>query len=59
MFRSFALVGGRAVAVWRLSGDGGVEIEPFADLDAAAARALERDGEALRRFLGLAAQDTL
>jgi hypothetical protein len=54
VFRSFALVGGRAVAVWRLSaGARGVELEPFADLDAAAAKALERDGEALRRFLGL------
>ena len=59
VFRSFALVAGRAVALWRLSGDGGVELEPFADLDAAAARALERDGEALRRFLGLAARDAL
>jgi hypothetical protein len=59
VFRSFALVGGRAVAVWRLSGDRSVELEPFADLDAAAASALERDGEALRRFLGLAPSDTL
>jgi hypothetical protein len=55
VFRSFALVGGRAAAVWRLSaGARGVELEPFADLDATVAKALERDGEALRRFLGLA-----
>jgi hypothetical protein len=53
VFRSFALVGGRAVALWRLSGDRGIEIEPFVDLDSETAAALERDGEAVRRFLGL------
>ncbi len=52
VFRNFALVGGRGVAVWRLAGSGGrVEIEPFADLDPDDAAALARDGEAVRRFL--------
>ena len=54
MFRNFALVGGRGVAVWRLAGPGQrVEIEPFAGLTAEDAAALARDGEALKRFLGL------
>ena len=53
VFRSFALVGGRAVAVWRLSpGARSVEIEPFAAMDTETAAALQCDGEALRRFLG-------
>jgi hypothetical protein len=52
VFRNFALVGGRGVAVWRLAGSGGrVEIEPFADLDPDDAAALARDGEAVKRFL--------
>jgi Winged helix DNA-binding domain len=50
VFRNFALVGGRGVAVWRLQG-AGVEIEPFAELDADDAAALARDGEAVKRFL--------
>jgi hypothetical protein len=53
VFRGFALVSGRAVAVWRLSDDRGVELKPFTNLDAEAAAALQRDGEAVRRFLGL------
>ncbi|MFL5865349.1 MAG: winged helix DNA-binding domain-containing protein [Solirubrobacteraceae bacterium] len=55
MFRSFALVEGRAVALWRLSGPHGVEIEPFGRLTNDAAAALERDGAAVRRFLRLPA----
>ena len=52
MFRNFALVAGRGVAVWRLAGSGAaVEIEPFADLTAEDAAALARDGEAVQRFL--------
>ncbi|MGZ4172033.1 MAG: winged helix DNA-binding domain-containing protein [Solirubrobacteraceae bacterium] len=57
VFRSFALVQGRGVAVWRLTGTGGIEIEPFAGLDAGAVAALERDGAAVRRFLGLGAPE--
>jgi Winged helix DNA-binding domain len=50
VFRNFALVGGRGVAVWRLQGSA-VEIEPFAELGAGDAAALARDGEAIKRFL--------
>ena len=50
MFRGFALVDGRAVAGWGLDGDR-VEIDPFGPIAATDARALERDGEALREFL--------
>ncbi|HEY6526654.1 MAG TPA: winged helix DNA-binding domain-containing protein [Solirubrobacteraceae bacterium] len=50
VFRNFALVRGRGVAVWRLKGSA-IEIEPFAALDDDAAGALARDGEALKRFL--------
>lgn len=52
VFRNFALVAGRGVAVWRLAGSGAaVEIEPFADLAAEDAAALARDGEAVKDFL--------
>jgi hypothetical protein len=50
VFRNFALVGGRGVAVWRLRGTA-VEIEPFAALSAEDADALARDGDAVKRFL--------
>jgi hypothetical protein len=53
VFRGFALASGRAVAVWRLSDNRGVELEPFIPLDTETAAALERDGEAVRRFLRL------
>ena len=54
MFRNFALVGGRGVALWRLAGaNGPVEIEPFAELGETDAAALARDGEAVKRFLTL------
>jgi Winged helix DNA-binding domain len=52
VFRNFALVRGRGVAVWRLASQGDtVEIEPFAELAAEDAVALARDGEAVKRFL--------
>lgn len=53
VFRNFALVGGRAAASWRLSADG-VAIEPFAAISEDDLAALQRDGAAVRGFLGLA-----
>jgi hypothetical protein len=47
----FALVGGRAVAHWRLR-DGGVELEPFRKLSRAERAALDREAEEVVRFLG-------
>ena len=52
IFRSFAMVGGRAVATWRLSG-GEVAIEPLEAIAPGDAAALEADGDAVRRFLGV------
>jgi hypothetical protein len=55
VFRNFALVDGRGIAVWRLSDAGArVQIDPFAPLSAKDAAALGREGEAVMRFLGLA-----
>jgi hypothetical protein len=51
IFRSFALVRGRACAVWRLPARG-VALEPFTPLDALTAARLQREGEAVARFLG-------
>jgi hypothetical protein len=54
LFRPFALVGGRAAAVWRLA-DRRVELEPpFARFDDTAAAALAAEADDVRRFLGLA-----
>jgi len=53
MFRGFALVRGRCVGGWRLAGKD-LLIEPSGGLGPAHAAALERDAQALRRFLGLA-----
>ena len=53
MFRSFALVRGRCAGGWRLAGKE-LLIEPSGGLGRAHAAALERDAQALRRFLGLA-----
>lgn len=53
IFRGFALAGGRAVALWRLTGRT-VELEPLAPLAAEHRSALVRDGEALTGWLGLA-----
>jgi hypothetical protein len=50
LFRPFALVGGRAVATWRLRGDE-VEVEPFGRLRRADAAALRADAEDVVRFL--------
>ena len=51
IFRGFAIVGGRAAAVWRFAGPG-VAIEPFRALSTSQAAALDRDAAALIRFLG-------
>jgi hypothetical protein len=52
VFRSFALVDGRAAAGWRFSGKR-IEIEPFAGLAADDAAALEREAAEVQRFMGL------
>jgi hypothetical protein len=52
LFRPFALIGGRAVATWRLAGDS-VTLEPFAPLRRAEREALAADGEDVVRYLGL------
>ena len=51
VFKSFALVEGRAVATWRLKRDRTV-IEPFVPLADKVVAALEEDGEDVVRFLG-------
>ena len=51
MFHPFAMVGGRAVARWKLSG-GEVKLEPFSRIARADREALERDAADVRRFLG-------
>jgi DNA glycosylase AlkZ-like len=53
LFRPFALVGGRAVAVWRLSA-GRVEIEPLGRISPRDSAALEADAGAVLRYLGAA-----
>lgn len=53
VFRSFALVRGRAAGVWRVAGRR-VDIEPLGELAPEDATALERDGEDVLRFLGMA-----
>jgi hypothetical protein len=50
LFRSFALVRGRAAATWRLDG-GQVALEPFAPLAARDASALAADAADVARFL--------
>jgi len=52
IFRSFALVGGRAAAVWRLSGRR-LDIAPFTTISADDQAALNRDAVATLRFLGI------
>ena len=52
MMRPFALVGGRAVATWRLGG-GSVRLEPFAPLSDEDAAALDADAADVVRFLGV------
>lgn len=51
IFRPFALVGGRAVATWRLAG-GKVTIEHLDELTGKAAAALEAEAAAVTGFLG-------
>jgi DNA glycosylase AlkZ-like len=50
VFRPFALVRGRAVATWRLSGEK-VELNPFARLARAEREALKADARDVARFL--------
>ncbi len=52
LFRPIALVKGRAVATWGLSG-GKVSLEPFDPLARKVAAALDADGADVVRFLGL------
>jgi len=52
MFRSFALVDGRAVGTWRLPGDQ-VSLTLLEEVSDAHRRALEADAEDVQRFLGL------
>lgn len=51
IFRPFALVDGRAVATWTVTG-GRVVLAPFADLDAQTRAALDADAADVTRFLG-------
>ena len=52
IFRGFALVDGRAAALWRIAGHE-VAIEPLVELGPGAADALAGDGRAVLEFLGL------
>jgi hypothetical protein len=52
VFRGFALVDGRAAALWRIAGHQ-VAIEPLVELGPATADALAGDGRAVLEFLGL------
>lgn len=56
VFRACALVAGRVVATWRLTGSR-VELSPLEPLDDRTASALARDGQDVVRFLGLPAPD--
>ena len=51
LFRPFALVGGRAVATWTITG-GQVALTPFGVLDAETRAALDTDAGDVTRFLG-------
>jgi hypothetical protein len=57
IFRAFALVEGRAVATWRLSGKR-IQIDYLEEVSASSATALDADANALLDFLG-GAQDRL
>jgi hypothetical protein len=52
IFRPFALVNGRAVAVWKLQG-GRVLLEPFRKVARRDEAALRGDAERVLAFLGL------
>ncbi len=58
VFRSTALVDGRAVGLWRVDG-GRIRIAPFAPLPRSAERALLRDAADVRRFLALPDRDAV
>jgi hypothetical protein len=51
MFYPFAMVGGRAVARWKLV-DGELDLNAFRRIARADRDALERDAADVRRFLG-------
>jgi Winged helix DNA-binding domain len=51
MFYPFAMVGGRAVARWKLA-DGALELDAFRRIAKADRAALKRDAEDVERFLG-------
>jgi hypothetical protein len=51
VFRPFALVEGRAAAIWSMP-KGSVELAPFGKLGKAARAALEREAQDVKRFLG-------
>jgi Winged helix DNA-binding domain len=51
IFRPFALVNGRAVAIWSLAA-GKIRLTPFAPLDPDGEAALAEDGQAVLRYLG-------
>jgi DNA glycosylase AlkZ-like len=51
MFYPFAMVGGRAVARWKLA-DGELQLDPFRRIARADRAALAKDAEDVRRFLG-------
>lgn len=50
LFRPFALIGGRAVATWRLAGNS-VTLQPFAPLRKTESAALAAEAEAVVRYL--------
>lgn len=56
IFRSFAMAGGRPVALWRIAGDR-VRIAPFEPLAARTGRLLLADAEAVVAYLGLPAKE--
>lgn len=51
LFRPFAIIDGRAAAVWRIAG-GTVTIEPLRELSDSEAAALDAEATAVTRFLG-------
>ena len=51
IFRPFALVGGRAVATWTITG-GRVALAPFGAINAGTQAALDADAADVTRFLG-------
>lgn len=53
LFRPFALVAGRAAAIWSLAG-GRVELKPFAQISRRDERALQADAKDVLRYLGAA-----